>query len=55
MRKYYIVTMWQEKADFGSNTLYNAYFIDTDKSEYEVINDLLGEGKIVLVCKKINE
>ena len=55
MKKYYIVTMWQEKQDFGSNTLYNAHFIDTDKSEYEVINDLLGEGKIVLVCKKIEE
>lgn len=45
MKKYYIVTMRQEKADFGSNTVYNAYFINTDKSEYEVINDLVGEEK----------
>lgn len=55
MKKYYIVTMWQGKQDFGSNTIYNACFVNTDKSEYEVINELLGEGKIVLVCKKIEE
>lgn len=55
MKKYYIVTMRQIKEDFGSNTVYNAYFIDTDKSEYEVINDLLGEEKIVLVCKKMEK
>ena len=55
MKKYYVVTMRQQKEDFGSSTVYNAYFVNTDKSEYEVINDLLGEEKIVLVCKKINE
>ena len=53
MKTYYVVTMWQEKEDFGSKTVYNACFVNTDKSEYEVIDELLGEGKIVLVCKKI--
>lgn len=52
MRTYYIVTMWQEKEEFGSKTVYNACFVNTDKSEHEVINALVGEGKIVLVCKK---
>ena len=55
MKKYYIVTMQKVKEHFGSNAVYNAYFINTDKSEYEVINDLLGEGKIVLFCKKMEK
>lgn len=53
MKTYYVVTMRQEKEDFGSKTIYNAHFINTDKSEYEVIDEILGEGKIVLACKKI--